>query len=113
MVIVDKRHRSYGLVLTDLPLFLDQRVANEVAHGFGAVHVALLGDKSIETLEETLVGGDAESDNLGHEWPPLYDFVPREGMCRGTNRAGSNTVVRMHSGRLTTRPDGDTVRSRQ
>ena len=84
VVIVHERDRSHRLGLTDAPLLLDERIANQIADCLGTVHVSLVRDQSIEALEQALVRRDSEPYDFRHDDAP---YVSSNTGTRSTNRA--------------------------
>jgi hypothetical protein len=70
VVVVDEGDGADRFRVAAAPLLLDERVADEVAHRLRAVHVALVGDERVESLDEPLVGRDPESDDVRHRMTP-------------------------------------------
>jgi hypothetical protein len=79
VVIVHDGDGPYGLLVSCIPLLLDQFIADQVLNGRGPAGISFFCDEGVELLDEGTVDGHAEARYSGHKTSVLliYKLVTR------------------------------------
>jgi hypothetical protein len=68
MVIVNQGYRANDVAVRQVPVFLNQLVADQIAEGLGTVRITALPDVDIKLFQQIGIDGNADAAKLAHEY---------------------------------------------